>query len=104
MYGAPKLYIGSDHKPLLAFFRKIDPKPLDAISNKRLRRYVAAIGEHRFTMFHIEGAKNYLADLGSRLPTGGAGNDRGDGEAGDGDSARVIGAEGAEIRVFEGCK
>jgi len=55
-------------------------------------------------MFHIEGAKNYLADLGSRLPTGGAGNDRGDGEAGDGDSARVIGAEGAEIRVFEGCK
>ena len=104
VYGAPKLYIGSDHKPLLGFFRKIDPKPLDAISNKRLRRYVAAIGEHRFTMFHIEGAKNYLADLGSRLPTGDAGNDRGDGEAGDGDSARVIGAEGAEIRVIEGCK
>ena len=62
IYGAPKLYIGTDHKPLLGFFRKVDPKPLDHISNKRLRRYVAEIGELRFTMFHIEGAKNYLAD------------------------------------------
>ena len=103
VYGASKLYIGTDHKPLLGFFRKVDPKPLDHISNKRLRRYVAEIGEQRFTMFHIEGAKNHLADQGSRLPTGSPGNDRGDGEAGDGDSAKVIGAEGAEIRVNTGC-
>ena len=55
-------------------------------------------------MFHIEGSKNYLADLGSRMPTGCAGNDRGDGLPGDGDSAKVIGAEGADIKMVEGCK
>ena len=77
---------------------------MDHISNKRLRRYVAEIGELWFTMFHIEGAKNFLADQGSRLPTGGAGNDRGDGVAGEGDSAKVIGAEGAEIRANTGCE
>ena len=48
-------------------------------------------------MFHIEGAQNFLADRGSRLPTGSAGNDRGDSAAVDGDSAKVIGAAGAEI-------
>ena len=45
-------------------------------------------------MFHIEGGKNYLADQGSRFPTGGAGNDKGDGSAGEGDSAKIIGAAG----------
>ena len=50
-------------------------------------------------MFHIEGQKNYLADQGSRHPTGGAGNDRGDGEAGDDDSAKITGAASAEIRA-----
>ena len=55
-------------------------------------------------MIHIKGAKNFLADQGSRLPTGSAGNDRGDGVAGDGDSAKVIGAEGAEIRANTGCE
>ena len=103
IYGCPKLYIGTDHRPLLGFFKKQDPKPLDHISNKRLRQYVAEIGELRFTMFHIEGAKNFLADQGSRLPSGSAGNDRGDGAAGDGDSAKVIGAAGAEIRANTGC-
>ena len=49
-------------------------------------------------MFHIEGAQNFLADRGSRLPTGSAGNDRGDG-----DSAKVIGAAGAEIRANTAC-
>ena len=39
---------------------------------------MAEIGELRFTMFHIKGHKNYLADQGSRFPTGGAGNDKGD--------------------------
>ena len=103
IYGCDKLYIGTDHRPLLAFFRKEDPKPLDHISNKRLRKYVSEIGELRLTMFHIEGAKNYLADQGSRLPTGSAGNDKGDGGAGELDSAKVIGAAGAEIRANTVC-
>ena len=76
---------------------------MDHISNKRLRRYVAEIGELSFTLFHIEGARNFLADRGSRLPTGRAGNNRGDGAAGEGDSATVIGAAGAEIRANTGC-
>ena len=83
IHGCDKLFVGTDHRPLLAFFRKEDPKPLDHISKKRLRKYVAEIGELRFTMFHIKGAKNFLADRGSRLPTGSAGNDKGD-NAGEG--------------------
>ena len=54
-------------------------------------------------MFHIEGAKSFLGDQGSRLPTGSAGNDKGDGGAGDSDSAKVIGAAGAEIRANTVC-
>ena len=54
-------------------------------------------------MFHIEGARNFLADRGSRLPTGSADNDRGDGAAGDGDSAKVIGAAVAEIQANTAC-
>ena len=54
-------------------------------------------------MFHIDGAKNYLADQGSRLPSGRAGNDKGDGGAGEVDSAKVIGAAGAEIRANTVC-
>ena len=99
LYGCDKLYVGTDHRLLLAFFRKVDPKPLDPITNKRLRKYVLKIGELRFTMFHIKGCKNYLADQGSRNPTGSAGNDRGDGVAGEGDSAKRTGAASAEIRV-----
>ena len=102
IFGCDKLFVGTDHKPLLAFFRKDDPKPLDHITNKRLRKYVAEIGEVRFTIFHIEGAKNYLADRGSRLPSGKAGNDKGDGAAGEGDSSRVMGAAGAEFRANTG--
>ena len=68
IYGCDKLFFGTDHRPLLAFFRLEDPKPLDHISNKRLRQYVAEIGELRFTMFHIKGARNFLADRGSCLP------------------------------------
>ena len=99
IYGCDKLFIGTDHRPLLAFFRKEDPEPLDHISNKRLRKYEAEIGELRFTMFHIERANNFLADRGNRFPTGSAGNDRGDGATGESDSAKVIGAAGAEIRA-----
>ena len=88
LYGCDKSYVGTDHRPLLAFFRKVEPKPLDHIYNKRLRKYVAEIGELRFTMFHIKGRKNYLAAQCSRNPTGGAGNDWGDGFAGTGDSAK----------------
>ena len=39
-YGCPNLFIGVDHEPLLAFFRE-NPKPLDQIVNKRLRKYVS---------------------------------------------------------------
>ena len=97
LYRCDKLYVGTDHRPLLAFFRKVDPKPLYHITNERLCKYVAEIGELRFTMFHIEGRTNYLADQGSRHPTGGAGSDMGDGEAGEDDSAKITGAASAEI-------
>ena len=60
-------------------------------------------GELRFTMFHIEGCKNYLADQGSRFPTGGAVIDKGDGSAGEGDSAKIIGAAGAKIWENTAC-
>ena len=50
IYGCDKLYIGVDHKPLLAFFRKVDTKPLDHIVNKRLRKYVSEINALRFTI------------------------------------------------------
>ena len=45
LYGCDKLYVGTDHRPLLAFLRKVDPKPLDHITNKGLRKYVSEIGE-----------------------------------------------------------
>ena len=57
IYGCNKLFIGTDHKPLVAFFGKVDPKPLDKIVNKRLRKYVSEINALRFTIFHILGAK-----------------------------------------------
>ena len=50
-------YIGVDHRPLLAFFRKFDPKPLDHIVNKRLRQYVSEINALRFTIFYISSEK-----------------------------------------------
>ena len=60
------------------FFRKVDPKPLYQIVNKRLRKYVSEINELRFTIFHISGMKNYLSDCGSRFPSGVSGDDRGE--------------------------
>ena len=54
------------------------PKPLDHIVNKRLRKYVSEINALRFTYFHIAGAKSYLSDRGSKFPSGGAGDDRGE--------------------------
>ena len=58
IYWCDKLYIGTNHKPLLEFFRKDDPKPLDQIVNKRLRKFVSEINELRFTIFHIAGVDN----------------------------------------------
>ena len=54
-------------------------------------------------MFHIKGSKIYLADQGIRFPTGGAGNNKGDGIAGEGDSAKRTEAAGAEIRENTAC-
>ena len=59
IFGCDKLYIGTDHKPLLAFFRKNDPKPLDQIVNICLRKFVSEINELRFTIFHIAGVDNF---------------------------------------------
>ena len=39
IFGCTDLHIGVDHKHILAFFKE-DPKPLDQIVNKRLRKYV----------------------------------------------------------------
>ena len=76
IYGCDKLYIGLDIKPLLAFFRKVDPKPLHHILNKRLRKNVSEINAIRFTIFRNSGAKNYLSDQGFQFPSGGAGDDK----------------------------
>ena len=53
----------------------MDPKPLDHIVNKRLRKYVSEINTLRFTIFHIAGAKKYLSGRDSQLPSVGAGDD-----------------------------
>ena len=99
LYGCDKLYVGSDHKPLLAYFRKVDPKPLDHIVTKRLRKYVSEIGELRFSIFHIPGRDNFLSDRGIMFPTGKADNDRGEDMSGANDpgSAKKVGAASAEI-------
>ena len=55
IYGCDKLYSVMNQKPHLAFFRKVDPKPLDHIVNKRLRKYVSEINALRFAIFHISG-------------------------------------------------
>ena len=75
IYGCQDLHIGVDHKPLLAFFKE-NPKPLDQILNKRLRKYVTEINTLKFKVVHISGTKNYLSDCGSRSPTGAAGADK----------------------------
>ena len=100
-FGCDKLYVGTDHKHLLAFFRKDDPKPLDHIVNKRIRKYVSEIGELRFSIFHIPGANNFLSGRGSRFPTGKAGYDRGDdlGSASDLGSAKKVVAASVEIQA-----
>ena len=90
IYGCPNLYIGVDHKPLLAFFRE-DPKPLDQIVNKRLRKYVSEINMLRFKIFHIAGAKNYLSDKGSQFPSGVAGDDKGESSESTKSSDKAVG-------------
>ena len=65
IYGCDKLYIGVDHKPLLAFFRKVDTKPQDHIVNKRLRKYVSEMNALRFTIFHISGAHFFFCPTGA---------------------------------------
>ena len=62
IHGCDKLFIGTDHKPLVTLFRKVDPKPLDQIVNKRLWKYVSEINKLRFTIFHISGVKIFLSD------------------------------------------
>ena len=80
IYDCDKLFIGTDQKPLVAFLRKDNPKPLDQIVNKRLRKYVSEINQIIFTIFHISGVKNFLSNRGSRFPSGRSGDDRGDSE------------------------
>ena len=60
IYGCDRLYIGTDYKPLIALFRKDDPKTLDQIVNKRLRKFVSEINELRFTIFHISGVNIFF--------------------------------------------
>ena len=99
--GCEKLYIGTDHKPLLAFFRTNDPKPLDQIVNKRLRKFVSEINELRFTIFHIYGLNNHLSDGGSRFPTGKSGDDKGDGPNGASKVASTVEAMSASTGTRE---
>ena len=63
---------------MIAFLRKVDPKPSDQMVNKRLMKYVSETNEVRFTIFHISGTTKYLSDFGSIFPSGMSGDDRGE--------------------------
>ena len=66
MFVCDKLYIGMDSKPLLPFFRKNYPKPLDQIVNKHLKKFVSEVHELRVTIFQISGVKAISASASAR--------------------------------------
>lgn len=59
----------TDHKPLLAIF---DPlKPVPAILSNRLKKWRLSLAAYNFTISHIPGKSNTIADFLSRSPVDG---------------------------------
>jgi hypothetical protein len=65
--GCTDLTVAVDHKPLLGIFGQ---RPLDDISNPRLRNLKEKTLRYRFQLVHIPGVKNKASDCMSRSPTG----------------------------------
>lgn len=65
--GCTDLTVAVDHKPLLGIFGQ---RPLDDISNPRLRNLKEKTLRYRFQLVHIPGVKNKASDCMSRSPSG----------------------------------
>ena len=65
--GCPDLTVAVDHKPLLGI---LGPRPLDDISNPRLRNIKEKTLRYSFRLIHIPGIKNKVSDCLSRSPSG----------------------------------
>ena len=65
--GCTDLTVAVDHKPLLGIF---GDRPLDDISNPRLRNLKEKTLRYGFKLIHIPGVKNKASDCMSRSPTG----------------------------------
>ena len=65
--GCTDLTIAVDHKPLLGI---LGQRPLDDISNPRLRNLKEKTLRYKFELVHIPGVKNKASDCMSRTPSG----------------------------------
>ena len=65
--GCSDLIIAVDHKPLLGV---LGPRPLDDISNPRLRNIKEKTLRYRFRLVYIPGVRNRVSDCMSRSPSG----------------------------------
>ena len=64
--GCDNLIIAVDHKPLLGI---LGDKSLDDIENPRLENLKEKTLRYRFSIVHVAGVKNKVADAASRFPT-----------------------------------
>ena len=64
--GIENLMIAVDHKPLIGLFTN---RNLEDISNPRLRNLKEKTLQYRFTMTHVDGVRNKVADCLSRHPS-----------------------------------
>lgn len=65
--GCPDLTVAVDHKPLLGI---LGPRPLDDISNPRLRNIKEKTLRYSFRLIYIPGIRNKVSDCLSRSPSG----------------------------------
>ena len=64
--GCKSLTVAVDHKPLLGV---LNDKSFDSIDNIRLAKLKEKIICFRFTIIHVPGVKNRIADIASRYPS-----------------------------------
>ena len=64
--GCANLIVAVDHKPLLKLF---GDRSLEDIPNSRLRNLKEKTLRYRFSIVHVPGVKNKVADAASRFPT-----------------------------------
>ena len=64
--GCENLVVAVDHKPLLGI---LGDKQLEDIDNTRLENLKEKTLRYRFTIVHVPGVKNKVADAASRFPT-----------------------------------